>query len=307
MSLALLTLGASPRESSQLQRGLRNEEARNGAARAGLRPPSRSSPQQPPEQRRLGPKFRDAKGFTSAISAAGKASEWREAIELYSIMQKESVPVDAFAYGAIMRACIRPARRWAVALQIFREMAVAGVLPDGVVCKFALDACEQGGQWQTSLNILSDMHGADLQPDKFTFSGLMSVCAAAHQWLVAVTLLKQMRDRSVAGDVVVYAGCMRACGAGGQWELAASLLQEMSLQGIEPNHVAWNTAIWACGQEKQWQMALRLLAECEEVLGSIDVKVPQLHVSSLPASIPYPRLLNNSSDSRTATNQQKTT
>eukprot|EP00438_Fugacium_kawagutii_P020542 Skav202306 [mRNA] locus=scaffold60:94861:101327:+ [translate_table: standard] len=147
--------------------------------------------------------------FNSAITACGKAAQWQAAVNLLYQMPSAALMPDVISYNAAVAACTQ---QWAMALQIFTQMALPEVFrggrvssrlphqdasrpvvrifsafskalplvsPDIITYNAVVSACEKGGQWALALSIFNQMlesKSESLKPNPMTYQGLLSAC-----------------------------------------------------------------------------------------------------------------------------------
>ena len=154
--------------------------------------------------------LRDAREFTLAIGAWGRAGEWKRALAL------------------------------------LREMRYCGVEPNVISYSAAMSACEKSAQWERAIALLREMRYDGIEPNVISYSAAISACAKGSQWQRALELLKEMQDRGLEPDVISYSSAMSACEKGAQCEPALALFDEMVACGLEPNASSFSAVIGAC-------------------------------------------------------------
>jgi len=237
----------------------------------------------------------DEFSLSNAISAFGKAGQWRQSLELLDAVPK-TVPglqPNAYCYSAAIKGCML-GRQGRLARQLLGVMKCKGVPPNLVCVNGALSASARCGEWTEALDLLHSMtQSYGLEPDVYSYAAALDACDKAGQWEAALRLLASMRGSDDSGggsgDIIgglncssltgtgvsnggssssvgvrpnahCYAAAIGACGRGGQWQKALELLDVVKkATGLPPNVVCWNVAASACRFAGEWQAAVALL------------------------------------------------
>jgi len=211
---------------------------------------------------RLG-EFTSVKEASMAVSAWGRAHDWRRALETMREMRERGLEPNVITYSAAISACEKGAQ-WERALELLNEIRERGLEPNAITYSTAISACTKASQWKHALELLSEMREHGLEPTAFTYNMAISACAKASQWKRALKLLSEMREHGLEPDTITYNTAMSACTRCSEWKRALELLSEMRERGLEPNVISYNAAISACEKGAQWERALELLSEMRE-------------------------------------------
>ena len=197
------------------------------------------------------------KEYSMAITARGRAGQWKEALDLLEDMKFKGHPPNAIAYNVAITALER-AHKPKKAFALLREMEAAGIQPTVVTYNSLISACAKGEQAQWALDLLREMAAKGLTPDVKSYSAAVSACARGGEGKEAQRLLQEMTARGVPPNEVTYTSVMAACESGDE---ALAVLRQMSASGMTPDRVSYNRVLAACAKSRQWQMLDELFEE----------------------------------------------
>ena len=199
--------------------------------------------------------------FNAAISAYGKAGDWKRAEAAFRLMEKMGIKPDVITYNSLINASGK-AELWQMACSLLGEMRQNGIEPDVISYSAAISACEKGGgQWVWAVGLLDQMRESNIQPDVIAYSATISACEKGGQWERAVDILAEMRSHGVEPNMISYNAAISACGACQQYQRAIDLLHDMRAHNLEPDSASYGVVISACDKCDQYGAVISLIDE----------------------------------------------
>eukprot|EP01018_Ginkgo_biloba_P013187 Gb_32448 [translate_table: standard] len=128
------------------------------------------------------------------------------------------------------------------ALNLFRQMQLAGVKPDLKTFASVLVACADLAALEQGIEIHEDIIKNGLVSDIFVENALIDMYAKCGSIKMARDIFDKMHQRDVVSWTAMIAGyAMHGCG-----EQALILFEQMQHSGIKPNHVTFVCVLSAC-------------------------------------------------------------
>ena len=97
-------------------------------------------------------------------------------------MRAQGVVGDATTYSLLLRVLKTSNSGWRNAVEVFREMWVAGVKPTQSDYQAYVTACAKGRQWQRAAHCLEDMERNGVQVDTTTYNVVILSLKRGRQW-----------------------------------------------------------------------------------------------------------------------------
>lgn len=208
--------------------------------------------------------------FNAAMNAAGKGTEWQQALLLLEDLRAEELQADVITFNSLITACAKSSE-WQLAVCLFSE-AAQEVVPSIITYNSVLDACKEAGLWQLALSLLE---ASECRATVVTFSTALSACQS--QWPTALRLLRRclattrpntfvfnaamalspeclplhqdLRARDLEADLVTYHALLGSA----TWAEAETLLCQARQRRLEPGPASYAVcAPWP------WPRALHL-------------------------------------------------
>eukprot|EP00929_Paragymnodinium_shiwhaense_P029747 TRINITY_DN16992_c0_g1_i4.p1 TRINITY_DN16992_c0_g1~~TRINITY_DN16992_c0_g1_i4.p1 ORF type:complete len:614 (-),score=108.24 TRINITY_DN16992_c0_g1_i4:86-1927(-) len=128
---------------------------------------------------------------TTLIKGFTRAGELDRALEVYSLMKKNSEMLpDMVTYSTLIKGLCDD-RRLETALQLLQEMREAGLAPDEVVYNSLFSGCRMGGNIQLCKKLYSVMVSSGIKPTDAIFSNLICLYAQCRCLGEAIELLSR--------------------------------------------------------------------------------------------------------------------
>eukprot|EP00435_Cladocopium_sp_Y103_P040297 s1325_g10.t4 len=169
----------------------------------------------------------DVPTFTTALTAAEKASQWQHAMLIFQVMRSRS-PGEVGIDAPSLSACIRAAERslsWSLALHVLRASDKECV--EEVVLGSAAAALSACGQWELALSVLQEMRNREFSISNVSCCAAMNGCYHARQWQMATALLTPRT--SVIGVMAAANAC----------ELSADLKETLVSRRLLEKQLFW--------------------------------------------------------------------
>lgn len=221
----------------------------------------------------------DVVSFSTAISACGKAGEWRRALEVLSAGYATS-SANAVALNASISACEKTSE-WQQASLLLRRSQLARLV-DSISFSASISACHKSGQWQEALQTFrTSMDGG--------FWNLMSLNAAisavgSTSWRLATELTCSAQANVVTLTALVSASDL--AWRKGLWLLGNHRVSPSSSWRIW--RAARTAVARACGEV--WVRAVHLLDQEDVVSCSLQVDVCEFENDAKTARILLARM-----------------
>merc|ERR1740138_322374 len=97
-----------------------------------------------------------------------------------------------------------------------------------------------------ALDLFRSMKEAKVVPDAFTYNALFTACEKRLWPDRAEELFREMEANGPEPDVIAYTALMSCWAKSKRPERAIQLLEEMQSKGLTPNAVTYSTLAWAC-------------------------------------------------------------
>eukprot|EP01018_Ginkgo_biloba_P000439 Gb_36918 [translate_table: standard] len=128
------------------------------------------------------------------------------------------------------------------ALELFKQMQVAGVKPDSKTFASVLPACANLAALEQGMEIHQEIVRSGFQSDVFVVNALVDMYAKCGNIETARHLFNKMHQRDVVSWTAMIAGyAMHGCG-----EEALELFEQMQNSGVNPNEVTLVCVLSAC-------------------------------------------------------------
>eukprot|EP00418_Pyrodinium_bahamense_P032621 CAMPEP_0179152232 /NCGR_PEP_ID=MMETSP0796-20121207/73966_1 /TAXON_ID=73915 /ORGANISM="Pyrodinium bahamense, Strain pbaha01" /LENGTH=265 /DNA_ID=CAMNT_0020853421 /DNA_START=103 /DNA_END=896 /DNA_ORIENTATION=- len=148
--------------------------------------------------------------------------------------------------------------RWRAAMQLLQEVCRCGLRPDMITYNSAIDACKRGGQPRLAVRLVEEMQGQVLQPDMVTYTAAISSCQEGHDWTESLWLFSTMSRSGCSPNLLTYNASISACERAQRWEHALVLLAEMQRKGVMPSPGSHFAVLLALIGAQRMQMALEI-------------------------------------------------
>lgn len=247
---------------------------------------------------------------------------WHLVMGLMAEMREYGIAPDVFTFSTAITACGR-AGQWKLALSLLDEMAQGEaedqLAPDVVAINSAISACGRAGQWEIAVELLERMTTADgrlvgstaslvnddytapdsLQEssyatlaaafregghndgnardvcnddgiagpawpvaDAISFNSAVEACSKAGHWRSGMSLLPRMLQARIRPDIRTCASILACLRAGGQWERSLEFLEEMEAdphQGLSPDLGCYGVVMSTLAEAGEWERTLAIL------------------------------------------------
>merc|ERR1719291_1579060 len=97
-----------------------------------------------------------------------------------------------------------------------------------------------------ALDLFRSMKEAEVLPDAFTYNALISACEKRLWPERAEELFREMEANGPEPDVIAYTALISCWAKSKKPEKAMQLLEEMQSKGVSPNAITYSTLAWAC-------------------------------------------------------------
>lgn len=245
---------------------------------------------------------RSAAIFAAMVKACVQARRANLAVELYNIV-KEAITCTKVTYNTLIDALVRQSDM-AAASELFRDMAMEGVMPDLITYSTLIKGHCLNGNLQEGLQLLGLMQRRGIAPDVILFNSILDGCAHKQMRSLTETVLRDMEaagvvpsnhtlsilvklygrcgDIPAALDVVesypkkfnfsvnaqVFTCLMSACIANHEHEKALVVYDNMTGGGCLADAKTYQTLLRGCIRNNDLQGAVRLLNDVLEGRGS---------------------------------------
>eukprot|EP00913_Durusdinium_trenchii_P024780 g23260.t1 len=188
--------------------------------------------------------------LVKAITSEGKASRWREALDL---LPRDETSVDFWSFSAAIGAC-SGGSAWPISLALLKR--VQQEVPAGELTPVYGGAVSSRAPWHVGLALLAQMETERVPANIIIYSALMSACNRAQQWQVSLQLFQAAERHHFSLDVMAFGAGITAAEKGQQWQSALVLLDQMKEEELLPNLITCNAAIAACGPASPFALEL---------------------------------------------------
>jgi len=133
---------------------------------------------------------------------------------------------------------------WRQAMQLMKEFASRGSLPDGSMINTVVSTCVDAQQFDAAKSAL-EVTGSNgiVSRDILAYNTLMKGYAFVHDVEAMFRLMACMQERGVSATQVTYGILLDACVTRGDLESAGSVFEEMIAGGCKMNTVLYTTLI----------------------------------------------------------------
>ena len=200
--------------------------------------------------------------YNAAIRTCAEAHELEGALKLYSIMQADGVPVNAFTFGGLMTACERVESIDGLNKVFSLLKQQDGLKANNVIYGAAISCCRKAGEEERALLLLRKMIRDGLKPNVATFNTvLMAQAESRNSGNVArvYKFLTSVDDRPVEPNRQTYNIMIRAFADMKQPKEAESVLRNMRKAGLVPDVDLYTLVVSAYERTGQPLQALRLM------------------------------------------------
>ncbi|KAM6564608.1 hypothetical protein CsatB_024606 [Cannabis sativa] len=180
---------------------------------------------------------KDIVSFNSMINGYAKCGEMSRANELFRNMpEKNVVTWTTMIYGYVNAGFDKEA------LNIFSEMQIAGVEPDGVTLATALSACARLGALDQGRWIHSYINKKRIHIDLIMGCALIDMYVKCGNMEQALEIFRAMERKDVSSWTAIIEGFA----IHGQGKEALNWFIQMQIEGIKPNHITFTSILTAC-------------------------------------------------------------
>ncbi|CAM9369923.1 unnamed protein product [Ectocarpus sp. 4 AP-2014] len=209
--------------------------------------------------------------YNAAITACSRASKVPAALRLIDEMSSRSgLSPDIYSYAAVMSGLAK-ARNPGRAIELLGEMRAAGMEPDLVCLKGAMEACRSKGAPKEASVVLEQVRELDPTPSASTMAGVLTsaiaACVTEGAWEQATDWLTDIR-MARGGRLPppeAYAAAANACARAGQGVRARALIAELDNGGKDeaerPTLECYNAVVLGSAVAGDPKEALRTLKE----------------------------------------------
>ena len=193
-----------------------------------------------------------------------KLLRWYEVVPALAKARDAGLLLNVHIYSSAISK-LGKARQLKLALQLFADMAVAGISPNNFTYSSIIDACAKAepAQGEKAVELLDQMTATGVDPDVWSYSAAITACGRAGQWQQALQLKQQAISAGIQLDVVIWSALIDACAKAepAQLQTALGLLREIQAAGISPHVHSYTAAMDACAKAEpaQYQTSLGLL------------------------------------------------
>ncbi|CAM9849584.1 unnamed protein product [Ectocarpus fasciculatus] len=209
--------------------------------------------------------------YNAAITACSRANKVPAALRLLDEMSSRSgLSPDMYSYAAVMSGLAK-ARNPGRAIELLGEMRAAGMEPDLVCLKGAMEACRSKGAAKEAGVVLEQVRELDPTPSASTMAGVLTsaiaACVTEGAWEQATDWLTDIR--MARGGALpppeAYAAAANACARAGQGVRARALIAELENGGKDeaqrPTLECYNAVVLGSAMAGDPKEALRTLKE----------------------------------------------
>ncbi|CAJ1343689.1 unnamed protein product, partial [Effrenium voratum] len=129
------------------------------------------------------------KGYNQLIKAQGLKSAWEGALSLASDQLLRG-SFDLSTAQQLLGACGK-ARRWQLALEVFRQLPRWQVSPDAVCHNMVAAGLLKAGLWEKALSTVQEAFGGPFPATVVTYNTGIAACERGSAWRHALQLLQE--------------------------------------------------------------------------------------------------------------------
>eukprot|EP00960_Hanusia_phi_P047258 758317-Hanusia_phi.AAC.10 len=218
--------------------------------------------------------------FNACIRALERMGDWREALAILNIMDKDSVQPDIVTYNTILSA-LRHSPDIQNVFMMLKRMKEK-LTPDIVSFNTALAACQRRCDWESGVAILEMMREEGIDRDVFTYSTLISLCDRCRKYDDAFVLKEEMDATGVSPNIYTFNALIAVCKNSlstsqmsrkrqNTLTIAQILFAEAKAAGLRPDIVTYNSLLGVYMEMGKWKESYDLLFEIDDQNVTTDV------------------------------------
>ncbi|CAE7534422.1 rsmF [Symbiodinium sp. CCMP2592] len=152
------------------------------------------------------------------------------------------------------------ASQWQNAMLLFSDCFAHGIRLDPVLCNIAIGAGGQGqGGWLLAMDLFACFWQWQLEATLASFNSAMKIYALCHRWREVFHALQDLTLQTMLPDAVSCTAACGGCRSPLRWHRAACLLRDMGRAAILLGEISFNAALYAVG--RTWQCSVDFLEE----------------------------------------------
>ncbi|KAJ7545044.1 hypothetical protein O6H91_09G104100 [Diphasiastrum complanatum] len=174
---------------------------------------------------------------STLVSMYAKCGSLVLARQVFDIMPRKGlVAVNALASGYVKQG------RSEEALDLFQQMRVGGIEPDGLSFVAMLNACAHLSALEQGKHIHAELEKAGYESNLFVSNALIDMYSKCRSLENALRVFEGMRRRDVVSWNAIIAGCVKH----GHEKEAIELFQDMKQEGLKPDGFTFVSMLNAC-------------------------------------------------------------
>ncbi|CBJ28825.1 conserved unknown protein [Ectocarpus siliculosus] len=197
------------------------------------------------------------------------------AMEFLMVMKKAKLKVTAVSYNAVIAALFQE-EQYHLVLEMFREMQLFGLSPDGFAIKHCLQACDITEAYDAAAGVVRGLWKTGTPVDERAYTIAFSVLARGAYIGVIEDLMNDMETRGETPGEGCYTSLITAYCKRGEWERAQALFEEMQQappeENIAPNQFTYNALISVYTFSGRLDLATQKFTEMAEVGLQYDIR-----------------------------------
>ncbi|CAN0139589.1 unnamed protein product, partial [Ectocarpus sp. 12 AP-2014] len=197
------------------------------------------------------------------------------AMEFLMVMKKAKLKVTAVSYNAVIAALFQE-EQYHLVLEMFREMQLFGLSPDGFAIKHCLQACDITEVYDAAGGVVRGLWKTGTPVDERAYTIAFSVLARGAYIGVIEDLMNDMETRGETPGEGCYTSLITAYCKRGEWERAQALFEEMQQappeENIAPNQFTYNALISVYTFSGRLDLATQKFTEMAEVGLQYDIR-----------------------------------
>ncbi|XP_023535485.1 pentatricopeptide repeat-containing protein At1g71490 isoform X1 [Cucurbita pepo subsp. pepo] len=186
---------------------------------------------------------RDAVSWNSMISCYASKGMWKEAFELFDIMQSKCLEINIVTWNIIAGGCLRLGK-FTQALKLLSQMRNFGIHLDDVAMIIGLGACSHIG----AIRLGKEIHGFTIRhcyhKSSTVQNALLTMYARCKDITRAYILFRLNDDKSI----ITWNSMLSGLSHVDRVEDALRLFRELLLFGVEPNYVTCASILPLCAR-----------------------------------------------------------
>ncbi|XP_022973516.1 pentatricopeptide repeat-containing protein At1g71490 isoform X1 [Cucurbita maxima] len=186
---------------------------------------------------------RDAVSWNSMISCYASKGMWKEAFELFDIMQSKCLEINIVTWNIIAGGCLRLGK-FTRALKLLSQMRNFGIHLDDVAMIIGLGACSHIG----AIRLGKEIHGFTIRhcyhKSSTVQNALLTMYARCKDIMRAYILFRLNDDKSI----ITWNSMLSGLSHVDRVEDALRLFREFLLFGVEPNYVTFASILPLCAR-----------------------------------------------------------